>query len=583
MAIQRSGPTPPFLDYAIGFALIPRHSAPSQQMQLLVAHNFEWIDIPTYQRGVAWSLQQVEELLQSNSILLGNVILGQFGLSPGQFPFLPPGVRSYSLLIDGLQRFSVGTALLSLLFPRVLSSTPSHAADAGHFVALAARTGPMAPIFQHNDLELSNHPRQAVSDAYRVLRTSLEAYIDEMLACGQGQALARAVDGLFLRKQVAIDTYFNFASAIELTNTFIGINTVRVDLGPVDLLRSYIVDKALASGWTPTAIETMENTLTDVFTEADKPIAELLPFVAIILQCVTTPGKETHVFSSWPGALAPTDVDNFLEYVRRMHDFAGNGYVQEIRATGTIPFAGVLCYFYREYLHGNPKFQALLSGGTADDADLHKYLCANYRALLSGRLGRSRVFSERLLQENVTLGTIADELSQASVRVPVGQPVAQDWLRATLRRVDKQKSPRMFNAARLPLKSAGWGTAFVPDRFGMRATEYHVDHLLPTSIVDRNQPGAVEAETLANFAPLPSNQNRVAQATSCSSKLCAGGIYGAYVHSHAAPHPYCQWLVQNQGGAGSDLDRQELLEPNQQPDLVGPRIDWWVDRLQDRL
>src|SRR4051812_26512700 len=115
MGIQRSGPTPLFLEYAISNALVPRQAVPTQHMQLLVAHNFSWIDIPSYQRGIAWTVQQVEDLLQSNSILLGNVILGQFPIAQNQFPFLPSQVQTYNLLVDGLQRFSVATILLSQL------------------------------------------------------------------------------------------------------------------------------------------------------------------------------------------------------------------------------------------------------------------------------------------------------------------------------------------------------------------------------------------------------------------------------------------------------------------------------------
>src|SRR5688500_2485000 len=128
MAIQRSGPTPQFIEYVIDYALVPRRGAPPPQMQTLVSHNFEWIDIPSYQRGIAWKLQEVQDLLSSNSILLGNVILGQFPTAPGQFPHLPTGVRTYALLVDGLQRFSVGTILLSALYPKVLSGAPSQAA-----------------------------------------------------------------------------------------------------------------------------------------------------------------------------------------------------------------------------------------------------------------------------------------------------------------------------------------------------------------------------------------------------------------------------------------------------------------------
>ena len=86
-----------------------------------------------------------------------------------------------------------------------------------------------------------------------------------------------------------------------------------------------------------------------------------------------------------------------------------------------------------------------------------------------------------------------------------------------------------------------------------------------------------------NFAPLPSNQNRVARATSCSSKLSKGGIYDNYVSVSENPHYYCQWLLKNQGAYGSDLDRQELLEPNVDPDIGMERLEWIAGNLFRRL
>lgn len=582
MAIQRSGPTPAYLEYIIGFALLPRHASPTQQLLSIVAPSFEWIDIPSYQRGIAWTVPQVEELLASSSVLLGNVILGQFQVPASGSPVFPKGVRTYSLLVDGLQRFSIGTMLLALLYPRVLADTPLQAAEAGRYGALAARAKAMAPVFQHNDVELANHPRQAVADAYRALRGAVERYLDEQFTLGNGEALAKSIEGLYIRKQVAVDIYFNFASAIELTNTFIGINTVRVDLGPVDLLRSYIVDRALLAGWSPSDIEAMENRFTEVFTSAEKPISELLPFVAIVLQKITTPGEEPLIFPSWPVGLTLTEVDNFLDFVARMCEPTDNGYVMELRETGAIPFAGVLCHFYQRFLAAG-QMPHFLSKGNQDDADLHKYLCANYRALLAGQLGRSRVFAEMLLRPTDTLGKVADLLSQWAVKTSINSPVDPVWLRGTIRRLDKLRAPRVFNAIRLPPRSATWGTRFAPDIYGSKSQHLHIDHLFPASVVERDLPGAMESDTLVNLSPLPANQNRVAKATSCSSKLGPGGIYAAYVASHLSPHPYAMWLLQAQGDMGADLDRQELLEPNQEPDVVSPRIEWLSTNLHARL
>src|SRR5581483_3542025 len=93
--------------------------------------------------------------------------------------------------------------------------------------------------------------------------------------------LAAQATRLFLERQIAVDLYSDFANPIELTYTFIGMNTVRVDLTPVDLVRSMIVEKTISSLWNSDAVEAFENRFTAVFADTDKPASHLLPFVAI--------------------------------------------------------------------------------------------------------------------------------------------------------------------------------------------------------------------------------------------------------------------------------------------------------------
>ena len=98
-----------------------------------------------------------------------------------------------------------------------------------------------------------------------------------------------------------------------------------------------------------------------------------------------------------------------------------------------------------------------------------------------------------------------------------------------------------------------------------------------------NSPGYNEMETIRNFAPLQTNQNRIAKATSCSSKLEAGGLYARELERESY-HPYCVWLVEQHAPQyGASLDAQQYLEPNQDPAIGDERVEFIADYLMPRL
>ena len=111
MAVDRSGPVPPYWNYLAEIVLIPNASPANQALLNLQTSGLRWIQIPNYQRGISWGIEQVDEFLKSESVLLGNVILGQFPVEPAQvqLPYLPAGMAQYHVLVDGLQRLAVGT------------------------------------------------------------------------------------------------------------------------------------------------------------------------------------------------------------------------------------------------------------------------------------------------------------------------------------------------------------------------------------------------------------------------------------------------------------------------------------------
>ncbi len=588
MTISRTGACPQFLEYVTKQALIPRSTTPTPQFVQLTQYNFQWIDIPAYQRGLVWDEETFEELLNSKSAFLGNAILGSFPLpNPrnSDFSQIPSAVTDYAILIDGLQRFAIGTALLNILHTHVLADHPLKAGEVSHFAALRAQTMAWATIYEHNDSELQHHHRTAVRVSYVEFRQTLANWVGNEFDQGRASELAKKVQHLFLIRQIAPDTYHGFKSVFDVTSTFIGLNTIRVQLNNVDWLRSIIVDRGSASNWSASTLADIDNRFTDVFTRGTTPEPELLPFAAIILDSLNNsdPTRAEAVFPSWTAGLAAPEVNRFLDFVEKLKMQTDNAYFRELRQCGKLPFAGCLAYYYRLFLtSGNlPSF---LSGGTNEDSELHAYLRANYRMLIAGQIGRTRPFSEKLLHTSATLLQIADDISMAASGHALSSAVDRAWLAASLKTTDQSRAARVFNACLLPQATTPGG-GFDPHIYGRKGNVYQVDHMIPESFIDTNpnEPGELEARTLRNFVPVRRSANVAQSNLTCAGKLAAGGTYSNEVMNDSRVHPYVQWLVNNQAKYGAFLDQMERLQPLATPPIAEERIDWLVGCLLPRL
>lgn len=590
MGISRTGSCPAFLEYVTRRALVPRAAQPTPEFLRLTEFNFQWIDIPSYQRGLVWDDDLFEELLNSTSVFLGNAIFGAFDLPADRrnFENLPASANQYEILIDGLQRFSIGTALLRILHPMVIAEEPGRPDDVPHFAALRAQCSSLAAVYMQNDQELSQHARKAVRDSYRRFRETLCRWVENEFNHGKGEELAQKVNHIFLGRQVAPDTYHGFPSPYAVTNTFIGLNTVRVQLNIVDWLRSIVVDHGSSSGWDPVATEELENRFTEVFTkEGSTPQRELIPLAAIVKEGLAS-GNDTKaqgIFPSWGSMVNPTfsidEVSAFLDFVEAVFNFTGNPYFDEARSCGAIPFAGLICHYYRILLATGQK-PGFLDGGEMENSDLLAYLRGYYRVVFDGHVARTRAYAERLLYEDVDLPTIASELSNNYLNRPLEQTVDRDWLVAMLKQADQKRSRQVFNACRLP--EHGNISPFNPDTYGRKgADSYQIDHLLPDSAIEENQPGEPEAQLLMNFAPIRRTVNNKQTNLACSAKLAEGGSFANEVINNDKVHPYIRWLVEAQAQHGSFLDQQRLLQPNSDPPIADERITWIADYLLGRL
>lgn len=229
-----------------------------------------------------------------------------------------------------------------------------------------------------------------------------------------------------------------------------------------------------------------------------------------------------------------------------------------------------------------------LPGETAEWPELQGFLRAAIRTVLDGKIGRTRPIAVKCIEATfATLEAAGDDMSVTHTGLPLNQAINLNWLETNLESVDKKNDAKLiFNAMLLPPAPHSGGSpaqVFTPVVFGRKAVEYHIDHLIPSSMAQGRAPGSREINSLRNYAPLPSNDNRVAKATSCSAKLAPNGIYQNYVNTSARPHPYCGWLIGSQGFHAAQLDVQRNLEPNSSPDIGDERLAQIASELRLRL
>lgn len=558
MSIHRSGPTPPFWEYVCKWALaeLPLSQAANELRPTLIR-------VPSFQRGISWGEEEVLNFLRSDSVLFGNTVIGMFEGQPG-------------ILVDGLQRFATGTVLLHLLYRHVLSSSPCMQEHSHKFTRLRAAVQNYQPIFDHNHNVLLDHPRRSIKEQYQVLSKELEGQIGSWI-----KQYHNEINATFLDKQIAVDEYWNFNSSIELANTFIGLNTVRVELGTVDLIRSYIVDRAesCTPAWDEGHIAEAENEITDTLTRDGKERRDLLPFATVILKCVQSRGNlcPDLIFPNWKQSFSKQEVDELLGFVRKGIE-SQNDYVKEIIECGGLPFSILMLFYYGQFLQrgSEPTFMA---GQTAEDPELHRFLCACFRSVIDGSVGRIGQVAEDVARgQYASLVQVADAINPPGAGGLDSDPVGE-WLRSNLAVADTKKARRIFNACLLPLRT-NRGGAFQPLQYGRG--QWNIDHLIPVRNVQRAQPGGREANTLRNLAPLPAPHNRGAGNEPCSQKLSPTGRYAAAIEAGSI-HPYMQWLLDHQATIGSPLDDQRLLEPNARPPIGDERIEAIAELLIAKL
>lgn len=561
MGVERPGETPVFFSYAVRHALVGRN-----QNELPVQiRNFtvERLYIPPYQRKIVWNKEKIIDLLESESVLFGTVIMAN------------TSEAGYLTLLDGLQRFAVSTALIHYIHELVTERPDlTH-----HFQRLENNVGRHQAIIQHNHDMLLNHQRSGISNSYREVYSVVKLLVDEK-STNSIDEFARKIDDTFNVKQIAIDRYGGFINSEQLTQTFIHINSTGMDLNDIDLLRSGIVIKAELNEWTNEDIDGVENDFTEIFSDI-KNVQRLFKHLYEVFK-IDDNGKRM-VFQNWDN-LDRNDVSVMLNYIREIYTEATSmhaenheqrnrpiyPYLYEIYQCGPLPFALAAWYFYvnRENIdfHNAINEQRLL-------------LRIFYRWMIEGNIGRrlGATVKEFIMQEYSTIGVLTNAINRDNFG-GLDAP-NEEWLKVALRRSDVKNAKSIFNACLLPERNDDAGE-FAPLTYGRRNTDWNIDHLIPTAAHQDEQIG-VDINSLVNLAPLPANINVLVRDGQCSEKLSNANAYRSVMDRH----PYIQWLCETHFNINQRQQFNELncLVLNHDTHIGDQRIDRIIELLVPRL
>ena len=220
-----------FLEYVTQWRLLPKSlssAIPNENTVVPDNTDTRWFDIPSYQRGLVWDEDLFDNLLCHQSLFLGNVIFVELPVGDHREKIgnISAEIKQYSIVIDGLQRFSVGTALLNVLYPLYLSDNPDVSGSAPELLQLKKKCSGLESVYIHNDMELRNHHHKAISESYEKFVAKLRKCVNEQRK--EKKDFVKFVESLLLKRMITTDIYTGFKSPYELTNTFIGLNVNRV-------------------------------------------------------------------------------------------------------------------------------------------------------------------------------------------------------------------------------------------------------------------------------------------------------------------------------------------------------------------
>lgn len=518
--LDRPAITPKFVTYAIEYALQSSEREWTDEIKNLDPNP---IKIPSYQRRIVWDEETIGDFLDSKAVVFGTVILAK---SPVEEPLI---------LLDGLQRFATSTAILNYLHTDILPRM-SNKTDIKYFERLTADTESKKNIFKHNDKELRNNRRRGIRESYEQLYENVISIIDKLNQ--NSEELAEKLIQTFIKKQIAIDTYHGFKNAREYTQTFININSTGIELTPVDLLRSEIIQRAETNDWPPSDVDDIENRFTEVFQSSKIKATRVLGkhMYDALMQDPNT------IFKNWDH-LNKDDVDNLLDFIDRTYDASvendkdGNKkwpYLYENFQCGDIPFSIIVWFYYQKFQNGeNPDF---LGGPLDTTDDLRALLRAFYRRVISSSMNRADGSASKLIHGKEKLfnnmKNVANDVNPTDESLD--EFVDAYWIKKNIKKSSTNKLRRIFNACLLPHENSD--EDFYPLQYGT-GTLWTIEYLIQKRKNMDNE-NREYVETLMNKIPIPSDIRK-----NLKNKTCMEKLQSSDMHNIKNLHPYIEWLV----------------------------------------
>ena len=577
--ITRNTRTPKLCLYPIEYALTKNNKESENWSKKVQEYDPNPIFIPSYQRPIVWGGSKIKDFINSTSKLFGSVIL------------VSTDMNKPIILLDGLQRFAVSTAILNYLYPLVLSPTPTRKDIADKFERLKSEIGLKHIIFEHNDEILSNHIRSGIKNSYKQLKENVKLVLEEELKNNSDKLIENIIK-TFVKKQIAIDTYFGFSSEREHITTFININSTGMDLSEVDLLRSEIIQQANNKNWDPEDIDDMENNFTETFDPKNISWARTLGknlYDAIDIDN----DKASSVFPKWD-SLCKEHVDDLLRFIGDFNTVIHkekdgklvNPYLYEILQCGHLPIIITFWYFYK-YVHLQNKTPDFLEGEVRTNSILHLLLRVFYRKFIDGTIGRmGSVVTSFIQNDDKTIEQIINKINDDIGATELQIAPDAEWLKTSLRKSGTNRIRGIFNACLLPKRNDD-DTEFIPMMYGKKKSEWKIDRLIPSNNNSNRSFGNDELNRIINFLPIPSNI-KINKTELCSKKLSPSGSYSNSANSH----PYVKWLTTEHYNKYADsikesnmnqLDEASCLKSTEHVNIGEERIDKIFDLLYDKL
>jgi len=392
--IGRDGKVPIFIQYILQYCIVDPDKIPPitrehypEELQNLARVSVpnrspgpQDIVIPNWQRRIVWGEENLIELLETKSQMYGTIILAK-----GQ-----SSTESWKL-IDGLQRLSVGTAVVHCLWEFVLSPSPSMPIQKDRYNQLQNEIGSRYAIVQWNHKRLMEHSRNAISDSYKNFYREVSGYIKKQIEdVNNNENFINNILDAFLMRQVAIDPYHGFTGKQDLINTFLGINRTGEVLSQLDLLRSSIISQMENLGidkFSQSYIFEFENRFTEIFQSEksnkffkslgtqlfnimyDKQDEKHISNEQIIKGC-----NPEYIFKNWD-TVDKHDFDDLLDYIETIWEIANKKikkneakwkfpYIAQMK-NFSLPFCMFAWFYYRNHY---TKFLEIKEGFVFDEA-----------------------------------------------------------------------------------------------------------------------------------------------------------------------------------------------------------------------